>query len=213
MAASTINAVMSEPIEEQPSGSSTRDAVKPVTHVRSTIIISSQNVLREEGLFERYLEQLAPDQRTELVQLGAPTWLPISYGMAHYGACDALGMSEHNVVNRAARLSMQRDGTFLGVAANIARGVGLSPWTMANHIPRIWSRGFVGGAIVCNKVAPKEMKLEIESWECARIPYCRWAIRGLALGLVRLLATEASAKELPRKAGKPADLAIQISWV
>jgi hypothetical protein len=190
-----------------------RASINVVTHIRSTVVLASQARLRQEGLFTRYLAHLPAAHVAELAELGAPRWLPVASGFAHYAACDAIGLPEAAVVEMSQRLSMQGDGRFLGVAANIARGTGVTPWTLARQGPRIWSRAFMGGAIGCTKLGPKELRLELARWSCLRIPYCRWAIRGLALGTLKLVAREAYARELRASATPSDDIALQVSWV
>jgi hypothetical protein len=195
-------------------GLPTRASIKAVTHVRSTILMASQERLRQAGLFERYMAKLPPELSAELVQLGAPSWLPIVYGTSHYAACDAIGLSEQEVVAMAQRTSMHAEGTFLGVAANLARGTGVTPWILARQAPRIWSRGFMGGAIGSAKLGPKELRLDLAAWSCASIPYCRWALRGLVLGLVKLVSREAYVRELRLSTASSAhDISFQVSWV
>src|SRR5262245_61558213 len=139
-----------------PSGAS-----ETVSQVRSTILMASQTRLREVGHFERYVAQLTPTHRTTLLELAAPCWLPISVGFAHYAACDALGFSEREVVALAENISMQGQGTFLGIAANLARGVGVTPLTLVPQAPRIWARGFMGGSFVATQTGPKDLRLDI----------------------------------------------------
>lgn len=188
-----------------------RAAIKLVSQVRSTIVLASQARLREVGLFERYLTHLPSAYSTELAQLGAPCWLPLEFGVAHYEACDALGLPEADVVAMAQRLAMHADGTFLGVAANIARGTGVTIWTLARQAPRIWARGWVGGAVGCTKLGPKELKLEIVGWPCAGISYSRWGMRGLTLGVAKLISREAYVREL--RTSSRNDMTLQVSWV
>lgn len=182
--------------------------------MRSTILMASQARLREEGLYDRYLAQLSGSYQIELVELGAPCWLPVMLGVAHYAACDALGLAEREVVALAQRVAMQGDGTFLGIASNMARGVGVTPWAMASQAARVWARGFVGGAIGTTRLGPKELRLDVVSWPCATVPYCRWAFRGLVHGLVKLVSREAYVRELRLSSlTSSQDLALQVSWV
>jgi hypothetical protein len=191
-----------------------RASIKPVTHVRSTIVMASQERLRQDGLFERYLTELPTAHRANLAQLGAPCWLPLSHGLAHYAACDAMGLSEQAVLAIAQRTAMQAEGTFLGVAANIARGAGVTPWMLARQAPRIWGRAFMGGAIGCTRLGPKELRLDVANWSCAALQYCRWAMRGLVLGAVKLVSREAYVRELRMSSLTGShDIALQVSWV
>jgi hypothetical protein len=188
-----------------------RAGLKRTTHIRSTLLMSSQTTLHEEGLYDRYVSLLPSDRRDDIMQLGAPCWLPLSVGIAHYEACDQLGLSEAKVVAMAQRVAMHREGSFLGVALNIARGAGVTPWSIFKQVPRIWSRGFMGGAVGGTKLGPKELRLEIVGWPCARIPYLRHAMRGLTLGVVKLVSRDAYVKALVADA--PDSVCYQVSWV
>jgi hypothetical protein len=183
----------------------------PVTHIRSTLLMSSQVTLREAGLFERYLQHLPRPLHEQITQLGAPCWLPLEIGVAHYEACDQLGLSEAQVLAMASRVSMHREGSFLGIALNLARGAGITPLTVFKQSPRLWARGFMGGALGGVQLAPKELRVEVAGWPCAQIAYCRHALRGLYLGVAKLLCREAEARELP--ASTTSDrMAFQLSW-
>ena len=96
------------------------NSAKQVTHIRSTLLMSSQTTLREHGLFERYASLLPADVRQEILQLGAPSWLPLRLGMAHYQACQLLALDEDQVVEIAKAVAMHREGSFLGIALNLA---------------------------------------------------------------------------------------------
>jgi hypothetical protein len=205
---------VSNPCADDETALPARDSIKGVSHVRSTILMASQARLREEGLFDRYLTRLSPTHKTELVELGAPCWLPVEVGVAHYAACDALGLAEREVVAIGQRVGMHSDGTFLGIASNIARGAGVSPWAIVSQASRIWARGFVGGAIGSTRLGPKELRLDVVSWPCATVPYCRWAFRGLVLGLIKLVSREAYVRELRLSSlTNSQDLVLQVSWV
>jgi hypothetical protein len=194
-----------------PSG--TQDAqptLQATTHIRSTLLMSSQATLRSEMLFDRYWQALGSDVREELTQLGAPSWMPLRVGLAHYQACDELALSDEQVVAMCERVSASREGTFLGVAMNLARGAGVTPHTMAAHAPRIWTRAFMGGAIRGTQLGPKDLRVDIERWPFARIPYCRHAVRGLCLGLAKLVVRTAYAKPLP--GGDRDSVSLLLSW-
>jgi hypothetical protein len=173
--------------------------------------MSSQATLREHGLFDRYSQNLPTELREEILHIAAPAWLPIGVGMVHYKACDDLGLSDDDVVAMAERVGRHRDGTFLGVALNLARGVGVTPLTLVEQLPRIWARAFMGGTAGSAQLGPKEFRLEVAGWPCLRLPYCRHALRGLCLGAAKLVAREAYARALPATSHE--GLALQISWV
>jgi hypothetical protein len=188
-----------------------RAEVKAVTHIRSTLLMSSQTTLRETGLYDRYRLLLPAYMHDQILQLSAPTWLPLSLGIAHYSACDQLGLSDKEAVAMATRLAMNRRGSFLGIALNLACGAGATPWTIAKQIPKMWARAFMGGAIGGTKLGPKELRLEIAGWPLADISWTRNAVNGLVLGVLKLTCREAYVRTLPSE--RPAEAAYQISWV
>lgn len=201
-----------EPTEEFLPFPVKRHLVKPAAQIRSTLLISSRKMLKDEGLFSEYERLLDAQHRDALSQLTAPCWLPIELGLAHYSACDRLRLSAARIVDLAQRVSMRGDGTFLGVALAIARGVGVTPWTVFAQTRRLWERGFIGGGVSVAKLGEYQARLEIAGWPCARIDYCRHAIRGLALGVISLLSSKARVRELVPPSG-PSDGAIyEITW-
>src|SRR6187200_1557807 len=93
-----------------------RQTLKPATKVKSTLIMSSLKTLRDDGLFDDYLQHLLPEAKDTILELAAPSWLPIDIALAHYGACDQLGLTPAQVTDMAQRVAMQAQGTFLGIA-------------------------------------------------------------------------------------------------
>jgi hypothetical protein len=185
--------------------------VKRVTHIRSTLIMSSQKTLRDAGFYEKYDALLAPEHRQEVLTATTPRWLDLAVGMAHYQACDDLGLGVNQVVDLGQAIGSQRKGTFLGVAVNLASGLGVTPWTALAQTDRIWRRGWLGGAMRAQKVNDQEARVEVVGWPCARIPYCRHALRGLMLGVAQLLAPQAFVHEI-HALQRDASLAYRLTW-
>src|SRR6185312_14197970 len=68
-----------------------RERVPMARRVRSTLIMSSRAMVRERGFFDRYEQQLTPEERTALDAL-APGWVPVSLIRTHYAALDRLSL-------------------------------------------------------------------------------------------------------------------------
>ena len=188
------------------------DRIQPASQVRSTLIMASLKTMREEGLFEEYERNLTGEYRELVLGVASPRWLPIGAAMAHYGACNDLGLPSTRVADMARRVSMKSQGTFLGVALNIARGVGVTPWTVLGQTRRIWERAFVGGAIAVYKLGPYDARIEIAAWPCARIEYCRHAFRGIAHGVCLLLSKMATVREVTPSVVVGDSVAYRINW-
>jgi hypothetical protein len=188
-----------------------RQSIQPATKVKSTLIMSSLRTLREAGLFDDYAGHLPPEAKDTILELASPSWLPIEIALAHYGACDQLGLSPSQVTEMAQRVSTQAQGTFLGVAIAIARGIGVTPWTVLGRARSIWERAWVGGGMAGFRIGAQEMRIEVAGWPCARIPYCRYALRGILLGVVSMLSKEAYARELT-ELQTDLDVAYRVAW-
>jgi hypothetical protein len=186
--------------------------VAPATEVRSTLIMSSLKTLRDEGLYEAYEQKLTGEYRDMVLGVASPCWLPIEAALAHYGACNALELPSTRVADMARRVSMRSQGTFLGVALNLARGVGVTPWTVLGQTRRVWERAFVGGGVAVYKLGAYDARIEIVAWPCARIEYCRHAFRGLAQGVCLLLSKMATVREVSATLSAVDSVAYRVNW-
>ncbi len=160
-------------------------SAQPVRALRSTLLISSLETLREHGHYPRYLERLDPRHRDAVVYAVAGTWLPMEIAFAHYNACEALALGPD------AQLAMYRGagtrslGTVLGTAVKLAKGVGVNPWTFLSQLDRAFFRAFQGGSVAVYRLGPKEARAEAANHPLLTIPYFR---RGLGIVLERQLA-------------------------
>jgi hypothetical protein len=73
-------------------------------HARSTLLLGSVASLRAAGLFEAY-EAVAPAEVLAAVGSSvAGMWIPIDVAVAHYIACDGLGLSSESAAAGARHL-------------------------------------------------------------------------------------------------------------
>ncbi len=150
------------------------------THVRSTLLQSSIKLMRATGHFDRYLTLLPPEVRDDIVMTLAPTWLPIDLAIAHYRACDALGLDEEERARIAEAVGDWIQGTFLSTLVRGAQAVGITPWTLLSHFDRLWSRLFCGGSVQVTRVGPKDARIELGGIpELAQLGYFRTGISGV----------------------------------
>ena len=63
-----------------------------VKEVRGTTLVSSLRGVRDGGHFGAYLANLLPEYREVIPLVVAGEWVPIDVALAHYRACDALGL-------------------------------------------------------------------------------------------------------------------------
>lgn len=185
-------------------------ALVAATQFRSTPIITSQETLRANGHFHRYVELLG-NGREEILHCLAGTWLPMATARAHYDACDALGLSpsEQFAMGRAAA-EHARTG-WLSTFMSLARGAGATPWVWVERADRIWPRLMNGGYATAFRLGPKEARLEYGGCELFDVPYFRNGFRGMIDMLGCLLSKKHYTRELPRRT--KGEVIFRVQWV
>src|SRR5947209_20504924 len=107
-----------------------RAKVPMATRVRSTLLMSSIRTLREMKLVERYAELLPKEWHASVLHAAAADWLPIDAALAHYEACDKLGLSPSEIVAMGSRVGQHAQGSFINVFVRMATTAGATPWTL-----------------------------------------------------------------------------------
>jgi hypothetical protein len=187
-----------------------RRELRPATSVRSTLIISSLAVLKERGHFDRYTQLVDPAHRETLLHTIAGTWLPLTHATAHYSACEALGLPllEQTAMFRAS--GQRSQGSMLGTAVLLAKGAGVTPWTLLGQLDRLFRRGFEGAAVACFRLGPKECRAEAAALPLLRIPYFRRGLGGVLESMLTLFCQRAYVADLdPRTRDS---VAYRVQW-
>jgi hypothetical protein len=73
----------------------------------------------------------------------------------------------------------------LGTAVLLAKGAGVTPWTLLGQLDRLFRRGFEGAAVAAYRVGPKEARADAVALPLLRIPYFR---RGLGVVLETMVS-------------------------
>jgi hypothetical protein len=168
------------------------------TLFRSTWILASLQSLRDKGHGDRYLASL-PRQYHDVITLGvASQWFSLEVAMAHYRACDSLGLSSDSQVAFGRDVSVKMQRTILGTAVRLAKNAGVTPWTIYLQLDRFWSRIAVGGAIRVVRMGPKDARAELTHCPVLEIPYFRNAVAGVLWGVTDLFCQRAYVREVPR---------------
>jgi len=180
-------------------------------HARSTLLLGSVASLRAAGLFEAY-EAVAPAEVLAAVGSSvAGMWIPIDVAVAHYVACDGLGLSSESAAKQGRATFERTKGLLLGTAIGLARGAGVTPWTLMPHLQRFWLRGFDGGGVRAVKLGPKEARIDVIACPLFKSRYFRAGYRGLAASLLELVCRKAYAHERPFGDGETA-LSLRVQW-
>jgi hypothetical protein len=153
--------------------------LRPASHVRSTLLQSSLNFLRERGHYDAYLRIVSPEYRDTIVSSLAPGWLPIEVGVAHYRACDALPLSPEQRIAIGESVGDRIQGTFMRTLVQTARSAGVTPWLLFKRFDRMWERLFQGGSVEVVQVGPKDLTVEVRGAQVSQFGYFRTAFTGV----------------------------------
>jgi hypothetical protein len=211
MASITRPSDRSEIVLPFPNGA-TRLEVPVAQHFRATWLAGSLRALRERGYYDRYVELLPKEHHETILGAVAGTWLPAAECLVHYEACDKLGLSSPELVEIGREVTRQVHGSVLGFIVRLAKNAGVTPWTVLPKLGDLWDRIWIGGGVCVVKLGPKEARIEIGGWPCARTHYCRVAMRGIIASLVELFCTRAYANEIKAMC-TPTTLGYRLSWV
>jgi hypothetical protein len=134
-----------------------------------------------------------------ILSVCAGVWLPMSVAMAHYRACDALGLPISEQVALGRSVGDRVQGTFLGTVLRAAKGVGATPWAALENVDRLWDRTFQGGGgATLVRMGPKEAISELIGLPALAVPYFRHAYRGAYLAAIELFCSKGYVLEVPK---------------
>jgi hypothetical protein len=188
-----------------------RDQVPLVTHFRSAWLHSSLRSLRTQGLFDRYLAFLPPRLHEMVLGSGIGLWLPGEIAVAHYAACEQLNLDASLQIAIGAEVAQRVHGTILSIAVKLVQEAGATPWTVLGQFGKLWGYIWQGGAAGVFKLGPKEARLEVLGWPCAKFTYCRNGILGVTQGLIQLFCRKVYVRDVP-KLCTATTLGYRIAW-
>jgi hypothetical protein len=180
--------------------------------VRGSLIVSSLQTLRELDLADRYLSHLPIEQHERVLFALAASWLPLELAMAHYGACEAMQLTDAELENIGQHVSTRIMGTFLGTLMRSSRklGAGADPHVPLRQYHRLWDRLLMGGGCTVRASGPKDASIESRGVPMFRYRYFRIAYTGLIRG-AGLMFAKAVYTRIRRATDET--LTIELSWV
>jgi hypothetical protein len=192
--------------------------VTPVTHYRSTWIVSSQDCVRSTGMFEQYRAALRRIDREEvpgaedlILSAVANTWVPIAIARAHYLACDALGLSDREVL--AALITAdggQVRRTWHAQIIAAAQKPDAAPWQLLPQIPKMWPRTAQGGGLAVFRLGPQQARIEYRACPLFDSTFYRYAVRAVLFIFVGHFCRDLVLT--PVSFSKQGNAAIQLLW-
>jgi hypothetical protein len=170
--------------------------IPKATQFRSTLIIASLQTLRDQGHYERY-DGLLQKRRDEIIACVGGTWLPMAVARAHYETCDALGLTPRQQFEMGHAVGDRARKSWFASALNVARGVGLTPWSLVPYLERLHQRTIDAGGVAVFRLGPKEARIEYVGNELLEIGYFREASRGLLHAIGEMFCEKMYSQELP----------------
>jgi hypothetical protein len=155
------------------------EILRPVTAVRSTLIQSSLESLRKRGHYDRYLTLVDARHRSRILETIAAEWLDMNLAVAHYQACDGLGLEHDELLAIGEGVGEYIQGTFVAMIVRRARVLGLTPWVPLAQFQRLWDRLMTGGGVSLVRTAANEARAEVCLLPLARFDYFRAAFCGV----------------------------------
>jgi hypothetical protein len=187
--------------------------VPPLTGVRSTLLQSSLGTLRNLGLFERWRACVCAAHRERIEGCLAPEWLPAEVAMAHYEACEALGLNEAELVNIGRVTAGRLQGTFLDTLARTARNAGVTPWAALPYFDRLHARILRGGSVQFMRTGPKDALIEWRAVPLFRFAYYRHAYTGFVVAALKMIAARAPQATITEVDERNDRVLVRAAWV
>jgi hypothetical protein len=182
------------------------------TRIRTTLLVSSLQSLRRRGSLDDYMRLLPEEHHMTITSMIAGQWLPMAVGLAHYDACQALGISQPEVVAIGREVGDKIHGTFLATMVRMAGQVGATPWTGLSFVGRLFDRLFQGGGgVTVIKLAPKDARVQFLGMPVARVPYYRVAMTGVFEVGLDLFCKKAYVTDVPKEATATCAV-LHVAW-
>ena len=184
---------------------------RPASHTRSTLVTTSVQAIRAHGRFDDYQKLLPAELRETILTVVAGVWLPMNVAMAHYAACNGLGLSPQEQYAIGMEVGDRVQGTMLGLVVRTAKHAGVTPWAGLAQCTKLYERLFQGGSIRLTRLGPKEARFEIVNNRLYVHTYFRNAFRGVVCAGAQLFCQKAYAHEVPKLTGATS-VGLRVSW-
>jgi hypothetical protein len=189
-----------------------REKLNAMRAVRSTIIVSGLQALRERGHYEAWSAAVDPAARDAILTTIAGVWLPMDLVMAHYRACEALHLSHDEAFALGNAVGHRIHDTMLLMVRRVANELGVTPWTIGAQYDRLFSRVFDGGGFRILREGPKDAVIELFQIPPAQFSYFRSAFCGVNQAGLALFAQRGFVR-LVKEAATEMSFAIRVQWV
>jgi hypothetical protein len=185
--------------------------VEPVSDVRSTLILSGIQSLREHGLFQLYSENLPSDARERIAGLAAGIWIPVEVAVAHYSAMDRLGIERRIIEAIGAEVAARAWKHILSPVFARAKRIGPKPWEAFEHTHETIDLNWRGGDVQIVKEGPTQALYEWVGQPCAAIPYFVTSFGSFMRALTKLFSQRANHSVVHERCSRTS-IVLRLSW-
>lgn len=184
-----------------------------LTAVRRMLVHSSISGLQADGLYERYVSNLSPSSLAAINALIGPGWMPVTLVLAHYTACDQLGLSEQTIVANGLRAGDEM-GNALLLANNQAAGASAeaSTWSKVLAFSRMGRRIHEGGSAQYVKLGETALLIEHKENPLFSVAYYRTAHLGFLRNTFHRVGIQVTDLKLSPYRSTGAQTEVRISW-
>ena len=182
------------------------------TAFRTTWLASSLSALKELGLFERYLRELPESYHDPVLYSVAGVWAPIDVAIAHYSACERMGISNREIGLIGRSVTKRVHGTSLSTVVRLVKESGATPWHAMMQLNRFWERVWRGGGVRVTKLGPKDALIEFGGWPIADQEYTHIAMPPITESVLELFSRRVFARDA-RDRRRRNVVGVYASWV
>ena len=169
------------------------------THCRGMLLVASFNAIKSHGHHERYLVALPAQYVTPITTAIASEWIPIDVVLAHYRACEALGLSAEETLSIGGAVVMSLQRTFIGgVLKKATVEAGVSPLFGLQKFASVYYRTMKGGGARAVRIGPKDVRLDFVGQPLSAVQYFRLSYRGFLQAGCAFFARRVVVAELAR---------------
>jgi hypothetical protein len=179
--------------------------------MRGTVLVGSIDAMRESPRWDDYVKALDAPFRETLLTTVPASWVPLDAAVAHYRACDRLGLSVEDQVANGRKTFARASGVIFGTVTKMAKEAGVTPWTLMAQFHRFWARSYDGGGVQVRKVGPKEAYVDVIKAPLFASRYHRNAVRGVIVSSIDLFCTKGYMTER-LGAGVQDGVAYRVQW-
>jgi hypothetical protein len=183
------------------------------TQVRSTLLQSSLATIRGIGRFEEYVSRLDAKFRDAILHSLAPVWLPIEVGRAHYQTCDALRLTDAEILRVGEAVGDRIQGVLMTTLTRAARNTGVTPWVLLRRFDRLWQRLFRGGSVEVVKTGPKDLTVEVRKACLTQFEYFRVGFCGVVRAGFKVVGVRTAYVKIVAWGGSQDRFVIRAAWV